>query len=80
METPLSHCFLFAAIVIFTRIIPITHNDVGVRELAVGFLSGTLGSGLKAGVLITVVDRILELLWTALCTGVFKNSLVASKD
>ena len=80
MEIPLSHCFLFAIAIIFARIIPITHNDIGVRELAVGFLSDILGSGLKAGVLATVVDWIFELLWTALCTGFFRNSLVAPND
>ena len=80
IEIPLSHCFLFAIAIIFSRIIPVTHNDIGVRELAVGFLSGILGSGLKTGVLATVVDRIFELLWTILCTGVFRNSLVAPKD
>ena len=80
IETLLSHCFLFAIAIIFARVIPITHNDVGVRELAVGFLSSLLGSGLKVGVLATVVDRIFELLWTTLYTGVFRNFLMSPKD
>ena len=79
VEVPLSHCLLFATIAIFARIIPLTHNDIGLRELSVGFLSGVLGSGLKAGVLATVVDRIFELLWTILCTGFFRNFLVTPK-
>ena len=43
-EIPLSHCFLFAATMIFIRIIPITHSDIGVREITVGFLSEKNGS------------------------------------
>ena len=79
-EIPLSHCFLFAATMIFIRIIPITYSDIGVREIAIGFFSEILGSGLKAGVLITTTDRIFELLWTSLCVSVFRNSLIAPKD
>ena len=79
-EIPLSHCFLFAATMIFIRIIPITHSDIGVREITVGFLSEILGSGLKAGVLITTTDRIFELLWTGLCVSVFRNFLITPKD
>ena len=80
LEIPLSNCFLFAAVMIFARVIPISHSDIGVRELAIGFLSGILGSGLKAGVLATVVDRIFELFWSTLCAGVFRNSLVTPKS
>ena len=68
MDIPLSSCFLFTSIIIFSRIIPITVNDMGLRELAVGFLSSILGSGLKAGVLITSIDRVFELTWVALFT------------
>jgi hypothetical protein len=68
LDIPLSSCFLFTAIIVFSRIIPITVNDMGLRELAVGFLSSILGSGLKAGVLITSVDRVFELIWGALFT------------
>jgi len=80
LEIPASHCFLFAAVMIFIRVLPITHSDIGVREIAIGFLSDMLGSGLKAGMLATVVDRIFELLWTTLCTGIFKNALITSKN
>ena len=79
IETLLSHCFLFATVIIFARVIPIAHNDIGVRELAVGFLAGFLGSRLKVGVIATVVDRVFELLLTTLCTGVFRNSLMTPK-
>ena len=65
---------------IFIRIIPITYSDIGVREITVGFLSEILGSGLKAGVLITTTDRIFELLWTGLCVSVFRNFLITPKD
>ena len=66
LDMPLSSCFLFTAMIIFSRIIPLTVNDMGLRELAVGFLSSILGSGLKAGILITSIDRVFDLIWVAL--------------
>ncbi len=79
-EIPLTHCFLFVAAINIVRIIPIAHSDIGIRELTVGFLSETIGSGLKAGVLITSIDRIFELLLTGLSVGVFRKSLVTPKN
>jgi hypothetical protein len=79
LDIPLSSCFLFTAIIMFTRIIPITVNDMGSRELAVGFLSSILGSGLKAGVLITSIDRVFDLIWGALFT-VSSQSALTSKN
>ena len=79
LDIPLSSCFLFTAIIMFTRIIPITVNDMGLRELTVGFLSSILGSGLKAGVLITSIDRVFDLIWGALFT-VSSQSVLTSKN
>jgi len=79
-EIPLIHCFLFVAAITVVRIIPIAHSDIGVREITVGLLSETIGSGLKAGVLITSIDRIFELLLTGLCVSVFRKSLVTPKN
>jgi uncharacterized membrane protein YbhN (UPF0104 family) len=79
LEIPLSSCFLFTAIIIFSRIIPLTVNDMGLRELAVGFLSSILGSGLKAGVLITSIDRLFDLIWGALFTISSQNALTDTK-
>ncbi len=79
-EIPLIHCFLFVAAITIVRIIPIAHSDIGVREIMVGFLSETIGSGLKAGVLITSIDRIFELLLTGLCVSVFRKSLITPKN
>ena len=79
-EIPLSHCFLFATTVMFTRIMPIAHSDIGVRELTIGFLSGILGSGLKVGIMATAIDRLFELLWTTFCTVALKSALVTPKD
>ena len=79
-EIPLIHCFLFVAVITIVRIIPIAHSDIGVREIMVGFLSETIGSGLKAGVLITSIDRIFELLLTGLCVSVFRKSLITPKN
>ena len=79
-EIPLSHCFLFAATMIFIRIIPITYSDIGVREMTIGAFSEILGGGLKAGVLITTTDRIFEILLAGICVGVFRNYLITPKD
>ena len=79
-EIPLIHCFLFVAAITVVRIIPIAHSDIGVREITVGLLSETIGSGLKAGVLITSIDRIFELLLTGLCVSVFRKSLITPKN
>ena len=75
-EIPLAHCFLFAAAIPIIRIIPIAHSDIGIREIVVGFLSEAIGSGFKAGVLITSIDRIFELLLTGLSVGIFRKSLI----
>ena len=79
LDIPLSSCFLFTAIIIFSRIIPLTVNDMGLRELAVGFLSSILGSGLKAGVLITSIDRLFDLIWGALFTISSQSALTDKK-
>ena len=79
-EIPLAHCFLFAAAIPIIRIIPIAHSDIGIREIVVGFLSEAIGSGLKAGVLITSIDRIFELLLTGLSVGIFRKSLITPKN
>ncbi len=62
------------------RVIPIAHSDVGIREITIGFLSEKIGTGLKAGVLITSIDRVLELLLTGLCASVFRKALVTPKN
>tara|TARA_B110001454_G_scaffold192650_1_gene193065 strand:+ start:34 stop:957 length:924 start_codon:yes stop_codon:yes gene_type:complete len=79
LDIPLSSCFLFTAIIIFSRIIPLTVNDMGLRELAVGFLSSILGSGLKAGVLITSIDRLFDLIWGTLFTISSQSALTDKK-
>jgi hypothetical protein len=79
-EIPLSHCFLFVAVISIVRIIPIAHSDIGIREITVGFISETIGSGVKAGILITSIDRIFEFLLTALSVGVFRKSLVTPNN
>jgi len=49
------------------------------RELAVGFLSSILGSGLKAGVLITSIDRLFDLIWGTLFTISSQSALTDKK-
>jgi hypothetical protein len=79
-EIPLTHCFLFVAGVSLVKVLPIAHSDIGLREIIVGFLSQAVGSGLKAGVLITSIDRIFELFLTGLSVGIFRKSLVTPKS
>ena len=79
LDIPLSSCFLFTAMVIFSRIIPLTVNDIGLRELAVGFLSSILGSGLKAGVLITSIDRVFDLIWGTILAIASQSALTDTK-
>jgi len=79
-EISITHCFLFVATMAIIRVIPIAHSDVGIREITIGFLSERIGTGLKAGVLITSTDRVLELLLTGLCASVFRKSLVTPKN
>jgi|TARA_B110000116_G_C16407709_1_gene390399 hypothetical protein len=52
---------------------------MGLRELTVGFLSSILGSGLKAGVLITSIDRVFDLIWGALFTVSSQSALTDKK-
>ena len=79
-EISIFHCLLFVATMTIIRIIPIAHTDIGVREITVGFVSKTIGSGLKAGILITSLDRMFELLLTGLCVGIFRKSLLKQKN
>jgi hypothetical protein len=72
---PLSHCFLFTAILTFVRNVPMIQSDIGMRELAVGLLSELLGSGLKEGFLISVVDRVFVLSWCLFFAGLYRNIL-----
>lgn len=72
---PLAHCFLFTAILTFIRNIPMIQSDIGMRELAVGLLSELLGSGLKEGFLISVVDRVFVLFWCLVFAGLYRNIL-----
>jgi hypothetical protein len=79
-EPSIIHCFLFVAAMTIIRVVPIAHSDVGIREITIGFLSESIGTGLKAGVLITSIDRVLEILLTGLCAGIFRKSLITPKD
>ena len=54
-------------------------TDIGSRELAIGFLSLSLGSGFKQGVLATATDRIFEMAWGLIGLAVFKNLLISSR-
>jgi len=79
-EISIIHCFLFVAAMTIIRVIPIAHSDIGIREVTIGFLSESIGTGLKTGVLITSIDRVLEILLTGLCAIIFRKSLVSPKN
>lgn len=75
---PLPYCFLFTTVVYFVSAVPMFQSDVGVRELAVGFLAELTGLGFNQGLLATIVDRVVVLFCTALMAGIFKNVLLSS--
>lgn len=75
LNIPLTHCFLFTSILTFIRNIPMIQSDIGMRELALGLLSELLGSGLKEGFLISVVDRVFVLFWCLVFAGLYRNIL-----
>ena len=80
LDFKLLHCYLFTTVSAFIRLIPILQSDIGSRELAVGFLSETLGSGFKQGVLATAVDRVIEMAWALMGVTIFKNLLFDARQ
>jgi uncharacterized membrane protein YbhN (UPF0104 family) len=71
----LFYCYIFTSVSAFIRLIPMLQSDIGSRELTVGFLSESFGSGFRQGVLATVVDRIFEIIWALIGIAIFKNLL-----
>ena len=71
----LFYCYIFTSVSAFIRLIPMLQSDIGSRELTVGFLSQSFGSGFKQGVLATAVDRIFEMIWALIGIAIFKNLL-----
>ena len=71
------HCYLFTTVSAFVRLIPMLQSDIGSRELAVGFLSESLGSGFKQGVLATAADRVFEMAWALIGMAVFRNLIIS---
>ena len=72
------HCYIFTTVSAFVRLIPMIQSDIGSRELATGFLSKTLGSAFKHGVLATAVDRIFEMAWALVGAAIYKNILFST--
>tara|TARA_B100001123_G_C15208877_1_gene986423 strand:- start:247 stop:1188 length:942 start_codon:yes stop_codon:yes gene_type:complete len=72
------NCYIFTTVSAFVRLIPMLQSDIGSRELAVGFLSQSFGSGFKQGVLATAVDRVFEMVWALLGMAIFKNLLFSA--
>ena len=71
-------CYIFTTASAFVRLIPMLQSDIGSRELAVGFLSESLGSGFKQGVLSAATDRIFEMIWGLIGLVVFIRILIRS--
>ena len=69
-------CYIFTTASAFVRLIPMLQSDIGSRELAVGFLSESLGSGFEQGVLATATDRVFEMAWGLIGLTVFRNLLI----
>ena len=72
------YCYIFTTVSAFVRLVPMLQSDIGSRELAVGFLSQSLGSGFKQGVLATAVDRVFEMVWALIGMAFFKNLLIST--
>ena len=72
------YCYIFTTISAFIRLVPMLQSDIGSRELVVGFLSESFGSGFKQGVLATAVDRVFEMIWAFIGMAFFKNLLVST--
>ena len=70
------NCYIFTTASAFIRLIPMLQSDIGSRELAVGFLSESLGTGFKQGVLATAADRVFEMAWGLIGLAVFKNLFI----
>lgn len=79
LDIPLSYCFLFTIVIMAVRSLPLVQGDIGTRELAVGLMSEFLGTGLKEGFLVTVVDRIAVLFWCLFFAVLFRNILTEKK-
>ncbi len=71
------HCYLFTTVSAFVRLIPMLQSDIGSRELTVGFLSESLGSGFKQGILATAVDRVFEMALALIGMAVFRNLIIS---
>ena len=71
----LFYCYIFTSVSAFIRLIPMLQSDIGSRELTVGFLSKSFGSGFRQGILATVIDRIFEMIWALIGIAIFKNLL-----
>ena len=69
-------CYIFTTASAFVRLIPMLQSDIGSRELAVGFLSESLGIGFKQGVLATAADRVFEMAWGLIGLAVFRNPFI----
>ncbi len=79
LDIPISYCFLFAIIIMAVRALPLLQGDIGTRELAIGLMSEFLGTGLKEGFLVAVVDRIAILFWCLFFAAFYQNILIAKK-
>ena len=72
------YCYIFTTVSAFVRLVPMLQSDIGSRELVVGFLSQSFGSGFKQGVLATAVDRVFEMIWALIGMAFFKNLLIST--
>ena len=69
------YCYIFTTASAFVRLAPMLQSDIGSRELAVGYLSQSLGLGFKQGVLATAVDRVFEMALALIGMAGFRNLL-----
>ena len=70
-------CYIFTTISAFVRLIPMLQSDIGSRELVVGFLSESFGSGFKQGIMATATDRVFEIVWGLIGMAVFRSLFIS---
>lgn len=75
-DIPFTHCLIFTTAMTFVRALPLLQSDLGTRELALGFLSEILGTGLASGMLAAFVDRMVILFWCLIASAGFRHILL----
>jgi uncharacterized membrane protein YbhN (UPF0104 family) len=78
-DVALSHCFLFSASTILTRLLSFAPGAIGLREGIVGIVSEILGFDFALGATVVMIDRLLILMITGILTFLYFNARLVKK-